>query len=1018
VARTGTDFSVAREYVSGQFFHWFTGHAVLCEDGRFFVAGLDSVGLETHNGLLESFDAEADPIARLRSASPFAEIHDLARTGDGGLVLGTEGLVKLDSDWQREWSANLDDVFGQFVFSTHYCVAVDGEGAVYAAGGCHLGGDRRCFVAKFAADGSLVWGQVFGASVEMGADGTEHLAGGLPGYLQGIELLPGGGCVVAGTAFDGVHGGSDMLVVKIAPDGTSDWELMLGGEDTDRGIDLALAPDGGIVVLGSATVGGSSTSRPWLVKVRDDLHAPEPAFSIDPPPPVFHGRQVVFDSSATAAPGSSIVSRHWDFGDGSEVDDGPAVARHTYYTDGVYPVTLTVQNADGIFKSITREVEVIGLQIQWIREFGSSLSDKARGLIGAGDDSGGFVLVGTRSNRIWVHKTDARGLPVWTRFIGTEDNSGTQEGRAIAPASDGGYIVAATDNNYRTEVGRWRLDAWLLKLDENGDAAWPETRIFGQPGFSEEVRWVAPAADGGYILAGLKGTDPGNTEIHYPWLIKTAADGTQEWEQHYDLDHTGLANCVVQAPDGGFAFITETSAESYDVAKTDAAGTLLWSCSFNQYERGNWIGLRNPPEDGFATVGVIDKNIGLYLLDPLGVPDSHSSWTGSGAHRWTDTGRSAAPTPDGGFLVVGNATVPKENGHGGNQELALVKTDATGAREWMELYPGTEKTSEDGVAALALEDGSYVVLGNRNTQKLPIFLFKLSMNLPPEPRFTAPTDSLQPNEIFILDASDSSDPDGTVEEWIWHFDDGHVGHGEAGTYKFAEPGVHEIRLTVVDDDGAERSLVKTVTVQGIRAAGLGPQDVMGETGIEYDPKEHGGLYPLIGNVPLFSIQNARGFRYDIFSKSSVLRTFRITFPTPLPESFTIFRLPDWVEKPYAVVGPFTVEIREHVSIGDNSFSYLLVQLIPDPVVSVESLPDGTRLAFSFDCVEDYSYQVERTPDISDPHWQPVAHSTTPDGSIDLASFPGTGNRETIYVERPPELPAAFFRLRITLQPSE
>lgn len=63
-----------------------------------------------------------------------------------------------------------------------------------------------------------------------------------------------------------------------------------------------------------------------------------------------------FDSSSSAAPGSSITSWAWDFGDGVTSTDSSAT--HTFAGSGTYPVTLTVTNADNLTDSTTQNVTV------------------------------------------------------------------------------------------------------------------------------------------------------------------------------------------------------------------------------------------------------------------------------------------------------------------------------------------------------------------------------------------------------------------------------------------------------------------------------------------------------------------------------------------------------------------------------------------------------------------------------------------------------------------------------------
>ncbi|MFT5433703.1 MAG: hypothetical protein ACI9OJ_004411 [Myxococcota bacterium] len=63
-----------------------------------------------------------------------------------------------------------------------------------------------------------------------------------------------------------------------------------------------------------------------------------------------------------------------------------------------------------------------------------------------------------------------------------------------------------------------------------------------------------------------------------------------------------------------------------------------------------------------------------------------------------------------------------------------------------------------------------------------------------------------------LDGTQSSDPDGTVVEYVWDFGDGTpVKMGDVVEHAFTQPGIYEVTLTVIDDEG--NSSTDTVLVE-------------------------------------------------------------------------------------------------------------------------------------------------------------------------------------------------------------
>ncbi len=85
-------------------------------------------------------------------------------------------------------------------------------------------------------------------------------------------------------------------------------------------------------------------------------------------------------------------------------------------------------------------------------------------------------------------------------------------------------------------------------------------------------------------------------------------------------------------------------------------------------------------------------------------------------------------------------------------------------------------------------------------------------NLPPVAVIRAdPTDGPAPLSV-VFDATESEDPDGTIEAYAWEFGDGQTADGPTAEYEFLEPGSYEVTLSVEDDDGAVGAASVTIAV--------------------------------------------------------------------------------------------------------------------------------------------------------------------------------------------------------------
>jgi YVTN family beta-propeller protein len=113
-------------------------------------------------------------------------------------------------------------------------------------------------------------------------------------------------------------------------------------------------------------------------------------------------------------------------------------------------------------------------------------------------------------------------------------------------------------------------------------------------------------------------------------------------------------------------------------------------------------------------------------------------------------------------------------------------------------------TGTDTVTPLDLSDGTTgtpMPTGNDPTT------VAITPNRSPTAAFAASADGAH----VTLDASASSDPDGTVATYAWDFGDGQTATGSQPTvsHSYAQPGSYSVRLTVTDDEGCSAALVFT-----------------------------------------------------------------------------------------------------------------------------------------------------------------------------------------------------------------
>mgnify|MGYP000243992005 CR=1 FL=1 len=85
-------------------------------------------------------------------------------------------------------------------------------------------------------------------------------------------------------------------------------------------------------------------------------------------------------------------------------------------------------------------------------------------------------------------------------------------------------------------------------------------------------------------------------------------------------------------------------------------------------------------------------------------------------------------------------------------------------------------------------------------------------NQPPNASFSASPTSVETPLEVTLDASSSSDPDGSIVSFEWDFGDGTSSSGETTTHTYDSAGDYTVELTVTDDGGATDSATEVVSV--------------------------------------------------------------------------------------------------------------------------------------------------------------------------------------------------------------
>ena len=321
-------------------------------------------------------------------------------------------------------------------------MATDAAGNVYLTGGTYgsLGGAymgrQDAFVAKYAADGHLLWKRQLGTSgydyatgVATDAAGNVYLAGGTSGSFGGAN-----------------KGDHDAWVVKYAADGHPLWKRQPGTDVSDRASSVATDAAGNVYLAGTTggSLGGANEGGidAFVAKYAADGHLlwTQQLGTADYEEPT---------GVATDAAGNVYLTGYtWGSLGGAN--------------KGRVDTWVAKYAADG--------------QLLWTRQLGTAQWDQGYGV--ATDTAGNVYLTGYTYGSLggvkkggadaWVMKLDTDGHRLWTRQPGTADDDWAQ---SVATDAAGNVYLTGYTRGSLGGANKGRTDAWVMKISPTAASA-------------------------------------------------------------------------------------------------------------------------------------------------------------------------------------------------------------------------------------------------------------------------------------------------------------------------------------------------------------------------------------------------------------------------------------------------------------------------------------------------------------------------------------------------------------------
>lgn len=324
--------------------------------------------------------------------------------------------------------------------------------------------------------------------------------------INSMQATTDGGYIIAGNTNSFGMGKSDILIVKLNPDGTIAWEKAYGGEKGDSACCIQQTNDGGYIVMGRSA-SFEEDSGLWLFKLKPD-------------------GTIMWQKYYAGSLRGKIVSIQ-------QTKDGGYIAagsRNSVYGVGAGGEDLWVLKFDSEGR------------VEWEKMYGGEKWDEATSIQQAKD--GGYIVAGyLDSSNLLILKLKANGKIAWQRIY---ERAGKPFIIQLTP--DDGYIIAG--NSYFMDKD---YDVWILELNSEGDILWKKT--YG--GYKKDTAdFIQPTSDGGYIVAGA--TNSFDAKGYDFWVLRLDSTGNINWQKSYGGAGNDFATSIQQTTDGGYIVAGDT----------------------------------------------------------------------------------------------------------------------------------------------------------------------------------------------------------------------------------------------------------------------------------------------------------------------------------------------------------------------------------------------------------------------------------------------------------------------------
>lgn len=411
-----------------------------------------------------------------------------------------------------------------------------------------------------AFSGEVEWAKTFGGSLEDDATSIVETPDG--GYAIAGFTLSNDGDISDKTSTD-----ADVWVFKTSAEGVLQWSKTFGGSADDRATKIINTNDGGFAVSGFTRSNDGDISQQngfydfWLLKLDANGNLQwEKTYGFSGND---QGQSVIQTSD-----GGYFTTGFLDF-------DGRSAQQNTPSKSG---------NRHGVGEFWGIKTNASGLE-QWNANFGGTNNDRAYDVVQTSDS--GYLLVGNTesddfditnprgSYDFWIVKIDPSGNLLWQKNYG---GSAIEIAYTVTKTLDGNYLILGDTRSSDQQVTnpKGNADAWLLKINENGELLWQKS--YGGSQF-DTGRSIIEKPDGNLIVFGTSRSNDQDVSENYGqsdfWLVITDETGSTTFEKNYGGSALDFGNASLLTFAGNIVLAGSTESNDFDVPNNQGSKDVL-----------------------------------------------------------------------------------------------------------------------------------------------------------------------------------------------------------------------------------------------------------------------------------------------------------------------------------------------------------------------------------------------------------------------------------------------------------